>query len=425
MQPDSEPKLTGTDTDTGGGNLEGCDGPNAESFALAMTALGIELRLNLRSLKGEQSTFDLDAGEWSVWEEYDSHWKEALRARIASKFAYPLHGNPANMRRLWFPAERWINAIRTFEHGRRVDPFVEWLKALPEWDGTRRLDELLCDRLRADCGELSHWASRYIVLGAVYRALEPGCKCDELPILIGPQDGGKSTLLSVLVPWEKLFSDSLVLSAPDKERIEALQGVAIVEIAELVGMRKADVESLKAFLSRRDDGHTRLAYRQDPVSMPRRCVLIATTNTADCLPNDTSGLRRFVPIPCKGETPGDPVQEAINADRDQLWAEGLNMYYEGVEFRLPRELKPKAAEVAELHRHGDDVMEDEIARNIETLSLRGHTLREVAGLLESCDADKLDRRMEGRIAEALKASGFEKKRQRIHGTPTWLWMVSE
>ena len=77
-----------------------------------MTALGIELRLNLRSLKGEQSTFDLDAGEWSVWEEYDSHWKEALRARIASTFAYPMHGNPAKMRRLWFPAERWVNAIR-------------------------------------------------------------------------------------------------------------------------------------------------------------------------------------------------------------------------------------------------------------------------------------------------------------------------
>ena len=82
------------------------------------------------------------------------------------------------------------------------------------------------------------------------------------------------------------FSDQLNLAADPKVRAEALQGVVMVEVAEMTGSTRAEIQSLKAFLSRTNDGGIRLAWRRNPEPMPRRCILVGTSNEAECLPND-------------------------------------------------------------------------------------------------------------------------------------------
>ena len=193
---------------------------------------------------------------------------------------------------------------------------------MPKWDGMERLAYLMEDTFTVkdtpgtEDGQedenwtLAQWGSVYILLGTIQRSYEPGVKLDEMLVIIGPPGIGKSTLLRHLLPphLQALFSDGLDLAADAKERVEALQGRAIVEIGEMAGARRADLESLKTFLSRTDDGNVRLAYRHNPEPMPRMANLVGTADRSDPLPDDDN-VRRFVPVtwrmatqPCSAPT---------------------------------------------------------------------------------------------------------------------------
>ena len=120
-----------------------------------------------------------------------------------------------------------------------------------------RLDSWLGEVFRTDSGcELTKWASVFVLLGAVWRTYEPGTKLDEMPVLNGEQGCGKSTALRLLLPPEhpEWFADGLHLASDPRTRVEALQGRVIVEASEMAGITRAELESLKAFLSRTDSG---------------------------------------------------------------------------------------------------------------------------------------------------------------------------
>ena len=127
----------------------------------------------------------------------------------------------------------------------------------------------------------------------------------------------------------------------------------------MTGSTKAEVETIKTFLSRTDDS-VRLTYRRDPSALLRRCVGGGTTNDPRCLQNDPSGLRRFVPVHCTG---GDPtaVRAFLDECRDQLWAEACHRVRTDKEpAYLPDKLKPAQKVTAEQFRAVDEVAEDAI-----------------------------------------------------------------
>ena len=122
--------------------------------------------------------------------------------------------------------------------------------------------------------------------------------------------------------------------------IESLRGRWIIEAAELSGMRRADIEHLKAFLSRQVD-RARLAYGRIVSEVPRQCVIVGTTNSLEYL-RDTTGNRRFWPVRCQRFN-----ITALRRDRDQLWAEAAAREARGASIRLNQELWKKAAEEQE------------------------------------------------------------------------------
>ena len=226
----------------------------------------------------------------------------------------------------------------------------------------------------------------------------------KFPVLIGPQDIGKSALLRAILPPEMpdLFGDSLEWDAPEKTKVEATLGKAIVEVSEMAGRRRAEIEQIKAFISRQDDGGVRLAYATNPEPLPRRFILVATTNNESDLPNDPSGNRRFVPIPAAANTLGR-IEDFIARHRAQLWAEGLAEYRDGYRANLPRDLMPAQRERAELHRDRDDVLEDAIAG----LYSRGpDTLATIISLLGEAARGASPHR----VGRALKNAGWSLKR---------------
>ena len=213
------------------------------------------------------------------------------------------------------------------------------------WDGTERLDTLFIDYLGAEDCEYNRAVTRKIFTAAVARAMTPGVKFDNMLILCGDQGVGKSTLLDKLSRgW---FNDS-ISTFEGKEASELLQGVWIVEIAELDAFSKSDVSRIKQFLTLRADRY-RAAYGRHVKELPRSCVFFGTCNNFAFL-RDTTGNRRFWPVDVLQGQPKQSVFDLSDNDIDQLWAEAKVRWQLGEELFLKDELDDMAKLKQEEHR---------------------------------------------------------------------------
>ncbi len=213
-------------------------------------------------------------------------------------------------------------------------PIRDYLSGL-EWDRTPRLDTLLIDYFGAEDTPLNRAVGQIVMIAAVRRIRQPGCKFDEILVLEGKQGTGKSTALAILAGPEN-HSDQEILTLDAKGQMEALVGKWIYELSELEGIRKADTGKVKAFASRGSD-RARMAYGYFPEERPRECIFVGTTNDDHYL-SDPTGNRRFWPV-----RTGHIDLASLKRDRDQLWAEAAARETEGEAIRLPAELWQAAA----------------------------------------------------------------------------------
>ena len=177
------------------------------------------------------------------------------------------------------------------------------------------------------------------------RAHVPGCKFDHILVLEGKEGTMKSTAIVTLAGVEN-FSDQTILTASDREQQELVRGVWIFEIADLAGMKRSEVEKVKAFASRTHD-RARPAYGRQRIDAPRRCIFIGTTNDDQYLQSQT-GNRRFWPVKT-----GTIDIEALRRDRDQLWAEAVKIEAKGEPLTLPCELWGDAGAAQDERRQHD------------------------------------------------------------------------
>ena len=235
---------------------------------------------------------------------------------------------------------------------RRFHPVREYLDSLPEWDGVCRIETLLPRCLQADDTPYVRAVTRKVFAAAVARIYCPGTKFDSVLVLDGAQGIGKSTLFKLLT-GSAYYSETLSLTdMNDKAGAEKLQGYWIVEIGELAGMKKADIEKVKAFLSTSDDMY-RPSYGKVVESHPRQTVIIATVNGERGYLRDVTGNRRFWVVKCRQK---EPVRKFAftEEERSQIWAEARHywqqeerLYLEGDLIRDSEEAQRSAMEADE------------------------------------------------------------------------------
>lgn len=228
-------------------------------------------------------------------------------------------------------------------------PIQDYLNGL-SWDGIPRVERLLIDYMGAEDCQYSKDAIRVMLVGAVKRVFEKGCKFDTMLVMKSDQGAGKSTLIRML--GKKWFSDSLT-SMDGKDAFEQLQGNWLIEVAELSAMRKSEVESIKNFISKTEDSF-RPAYGRVTKNFPRQCVFFGTTNKDDFL-KDATGNRRFIPVEVKANPRTHELFEpAFENYVDMVWAEAVAMYRAGATTLLSRESEAVAEErrAAHLERSG-------------------------------------------------------------------------
>lgn len=225
-------------------------------------------------------------------------------------------------------------AFNSIVDNRRFHPVRDYLDSLPKWDGVKRVEEVFIKFLSADDNDYTRTITKKTFAACVARAYHPGTKFDSIPVLDGAQGIGKSTLIKYLA-GEGFFSDNLSLTdMNDKTAAEKIQGNWLIEIGELSGMKKADIEKVKSFVSTTDDKY-RASYGRVVESHPRQCVIFATVNgDGRGYLRDITGNRRFWIVKCNQTLQKRMWDENDKNYREQFWSEAKEIYESGEELYL-------------------------------------------------------------------------------------------
>ena len=283
--------------------------PTIDNFyRLMVNHYGDKIRLNVMTGKPEFRRKDTEP-----WQE----WNDAEESRMRAYFekVYSMYSQV-----------KMTDALMIYFQNHKVNPLLELLESL-EWDGKPRVEHFLHDVMKAEDSDYVRECSRLIFAGGIHRAYRPGCKFDDMIVLIGGQAAGKSTIVRWLNMDDQFFREIKTISG--KEGIEAIRGVWIGEVGELMAMtRVKEAEAVKAYITSQEDAY-RPPYQKNVQTIPRRCVFIGTTNNPQFL-TDKTGNRRFYPV--KVQSFAYKLydnEQAVKEYIRQAWAEAVHLYKEG------------------------------------------------------------------------------------------------
>ena len=290
-------------------NKDGKADLTINNFLTIMINDGKYAGVRFNELRGAAEIHSTSKGKLSIAAWNDAHEAESMRYIEETYGLYSRERHTAALRMLF--AERTYNPIKD-------------IVSAVKWDGTERC-----------CHYLSRWGkcadtpyvrevSRLIFAGGIHRLYEPGCKFEDVPILMGDQGCGKSTLIRYLALNDDYHGDLKQMEG--QQAIEDLQGKWVLEIPEMSAFTKAkDQEAIKAFVSRQRDQY-RKPYDRNPTELPRRCFFLASSNDRNPLV-DKTGNRRWYPVECPGDRLyGYELYRREDEIRDyvlQCWAEAL------------------------------------------------------------------------------------------------------
>ncbi|WP_019626991.1 VapE domain-containing protein [Thioalkalivibrio sp. ALJT] len=369
-------------------NKEGEPQPSYWNTRTALQLMGVECRYDKfrdRHLIGSHELQEFNG-------EFSDHAERILRDEIIRRFGFD-------------PGDVNVNkAVLSLCTENRFDSLIDHIQALPPWDGTPRLDTWLTRYLGTEENAYTREAGAAWLMAAIVRAFEPGAKFDQMLVLMGAQGVGKSTALRILA-GDEFFSDAPFLHARDaREVLEVTAGVWILECAELDGIGKRDVNTLRATITRQVDAG-RPAYARSPVTMPRRFVLGGTTNE-DRFLLDPAGNRRFWPVEV---TRVD--LEGLAAARNQLFAEALARYRAGKHSLL---LGPEASALAKDAQDRRRVVDEGFIESLEGLregiqTWKGQWIIKTSAIYDRLGMPTKDRNgaMPRKVKEAMTALGWK------------------
>ena len=258
------------------------------------------------------------------------------------------HGPPRTHGRVWSTQdrtslykffERWNYSVMQTTNGgldkavvdaaqeTPFDPLRDYLIGL-KWDGKKRVEDMFIRWLGAEDCDLNREITRLWMMGAVDRAMRPGCQFDSVLVFCGEQGIGKTSMLRMLAG--EYYTNAVDVTSMTKATAELLQGKWIVELGELDSIKKSSITSFKNFISATTD-HYRKAYATDAETYPRRCAFAATTNEGAFLRDGAGRERRFWIMPCAGQKGMNEIGKkgtlpGFAGEVEQLWAEAVDMW---------------------------------------------------------------------------------------------------
>ena len=266
--------------------------------------------IHMNEMTGKPERYDMATKRWREFTDAD---EADMRSYFENEYGM-------------YSQNKMQDALQVYFANNRVNPLLQILEGL-EWDGKPRIEHFLHDVMKVEDSEYTREASRLIFAGGIHRAYEPGCKFDDMIVLIGTQGTGKTTITRWLNMEDRFYQEIKTISG--KEGIEAIRGVWIGEVSELMAMtRVKEAEAVKAYITSQKDNY-RPPYAKHTQTIPRRCIFIGTTNNPQFL-TDKTGNRRFYPV--KVNVDGYKLLDNEKDVREyiaQAWAEAVHLYKKG------------------------------------------------------------------------------------------------
>lgn len=293
--------------------------------------------------------------------------------------------------------------IQAIAREQSFHPVRDYLKSL-KWDGEPRVESWLSTYFGSEQSHYTASIGRMWLVSAVARIFRPGCQVDHVLVLEGEQGISKSSALSILFGKE-YFCDSLP-DITNKDASMQIMGAWCIEIAEMDAIGKAEVTAVKSFITRRVEKF-RPPYGHHTIEVPRQCVFAGTTNAHEYL-RDETGNRRFWPVAC---TRIDT--DAIARDRDQLWAEAVSMFDDGVQW-WPSTVSTRSVIAQQQEdRVADDLWTEKIRLFLDTdLTIKADGRVTIPYILSTCfniNAIHHGQGEKNRVGRVLKTLGWRYK----------------
>ena len=301
------------------------------------------------------------------------------------------------------------SAVQLVASDNRHHPVRVTLNALA-WDNEARIDTWLIKYCGAIDSKYTRAVGRKFLIAAVARAFRPGCKVDTALIFEGAEDLNKSTAVNILSLRDQWFSDS-ISEIGTKDSAQDLRGKWFTELAELSALRSAEVENLKAYITRRID-HYRPSHGRRAADFPRHGVFFGTTNADTYLKSDT-GNRRFWPVKVQ-RIDTQKLRDIV----DQLWAEAVVAFKAGHPWWLADDEKPDAVE-EQASRRLDDPWSDKVLT---------YARRQTAGMIQTADilqsalevpTERHNQPAQVRVSAILKSAGWVRTKVRVGDRTVW------
>jgi len=304
----------------------------------------------------------------------------------------------------------------------RFDSAIQWAEGL-KWDGIERVELFAHVYWGVEDTPYTRALSRYIWTGLAGRCLVPGIKLEQVPVLVGLQGAGKTPGIMAMAPLEEFFVE-VDLATRDDNLARTLRGKLVGELAELKGLRSREAESIKAWVSRRYEEWVP-KYREHALQFPRRMMFFGTTNDDQFLDDDT-GEKRWLPVEV-----GTVDVAGIEANREQLWAEGVAMFKKrGIDWHeamvLAREehwrfkYQDPWAEAIMTWLREDAMDSNEGPPRGEREE--GWTASEILQGALGRSPGQVSRVDEKRLGSVLRGLGYERFRMQAGGTRHWRWI---
>ena len=391
---------------------------SAEGFAAISNMERVHWRFNVRD---EAVQFRKDVGPWTVLNERES---ASLLTHIERTYANKA-GQPWRVSK-----ERWARYTLAAAADNEADPVLddfiesdEVQRAAPATNWRHWLNELW----DFDCDpELVAWAGAYLLLGVIQRAVEPGSLIRTVPLLVGPSECGKSALIRHLLPpamQHDYFADCVDLSQDAVELLHLTRGNALVEMAEMVGLGKADVERLKSWWTAVKES-ARPKYGRRPDNNPHRYALVGTANPDSLVvPNDSALSKRLVVVRIRSKRARLPVEQYMAAHRNHLFKAAYDYYTQhGARVHmLPDSLQDKqqaANEPAMSSRY--NIEEAAVLGVTQAFAQQGYILS--TELLRACQQHAPgDTLAKGAIYQAMKQQGWTTSKRWLNGVTKSVW----
>lgn len=351
--------------------------------------------------------------------EHDENYRDLIRMNVLTKeieiLGGPLQHSPAGSLDValsnWLagssydmqvPRHECIAQLLHSAAANEYDPVKQYLESLT-WDSTSRAKKLL----REYCGSMgdasfSEVLSEKFLISAVARVYEPGCKVDATLVMHGAQGVGKSRFVMALAsPWSSTCSNDFT----SKDSVMGLTRAWLVELPELSALHARTLEVAKAFLTRQSDP-IRLPYARAVLDFPRRTVFIGTTND-DAPLFDMTGNRRFWMVSVR-----HCDYERIVKDRDQIWAEAVQLYKEGRPWHLDARDGALLEAENELYMADADPIDAQLLEWVSKKNKMPERVRtqDIATSMLQTPPDRIDNRVAVRIGKALRRLGFLRRR---------------